>query len=44
MLKSTMQKEPKIVAAKFHAIFNTRFQLALIGALLGMIAVKLMGS
>jgi hypothetical protein len=38
-----MQKEPKIIAAKFHSIFTTQVQLAIIGGLLGMIAMKLMG-
>jgi hypothetical protein len=32
------------VAAKFHEIFDTRFQLAIIGGLLGLIAAKLIGS
>jgi hypothetical protein len=43
MLKSAMQKQPKIIAAKFHAIFNTQFQVATIGGLLGLIVMKLMG-
>jgi hypothetical protein len=38
-----MQKEPKIIAAKFHSIFTTQVQLAIIGALLGVITIKLMG-
>jgi len=38
-----MQKPPKIIAEKFHSIFNTQFQLAIIGGLLGLIAMKLVG-
>jgi len=38
-----MQKELKIIAAKFHSVFTTQVQLAIIGGLFGMIAMKLMG-
>jgi hypothetical protein len=43
MLKSSMQKEPKIIAEKFHSIFTTRVQLSIIGGLLGIIAMRMMG-
>ena len=38
-----MKKEPKIIAAKSHSVFTTQVQLAIIGGLLGMIAMKPMG-
>ena len=44
MLKITMQKKPKVVAAKFHEVFDTRFQLAIIGGLLALIVARLIGS
>ena len=43
MLKSTVQKQPKIIAAKFHSVFTTQVQLAIIGGLLGIITMRLMG-
>jgi hypothetical protein len=39
-----MQKQPKIIAAKFHAIFTTQVQMAVIGCLLGLILTKWMGA
>jgi hypothetical protein len=38
-----MQKEPKIIAAKFHAVFTTQVQLVIIGCLLGLITMRLVG-
>jgi hypothetical protein len=43
MLKNIMQKKPKIIAEKFHEFFNKQFQLGVIGALLGLIAVRFVG-
>jgi len=38
----TMQKKLKLVA-RFHAMFTTHILLGIIGALLGTIALRLMG-
>ena len=43
MLKRAMQKKPQTFAEQFHGIFTTQVQLAIIGGLLGVIAMKLMG-
>jgi hypothetical protein len=37
-----MQKKPNLVA-RFHAMFTTHILLGIIGALLGTIALRLMG-
>jgi hypothetical protein len=37
-----MQKKPNVVA-KFHAMFTTHILLGIIGALLGTIALRLLG-
>ena len=38
-----MQKKPENLVAKFHAKFTTHILLGIIGALLGTIALRLMG-
>jgi hypothetical protein len=38
-----MQKKPENLVAKFHAQFTTHILLGIIGALLGTIALRLMG-
>jgi hypothetical protein len=38
-----MQKEPDNLLARFHAIFTTHILLGIIGALLGTIALRVMG-
>jgi hypothetical protein len=38
-----MQKKPENLVAKFHAMFTTHILLGIIGALLGTIALRLMG-
>jgi predicted PurR-regulated permease PerM len=43
MLKSIMQKNPETIVAKFHSIFTTQVLLAIIGGLIGIIAMRLMG-
>ena len=38
-----MQKKPENLLAKFHATFTTHILLGIIGALLGTIALRIMG-
>ena len=38
-----MQKKPQTLVAKFHAMFTTHILLGIIGALLGTIALRLLG-
>jgi hypothetical protein len=41
--KRSMQKKPETIAAKFNSIFTTRMLITLIGALLGVIAARMLG-
>jgi hypothetical protein len=42
-MKAYMQKTPETLAAKFNSIFTTRMLIAIIGALLGLIAARVLG-
>ena len=41
--KRTMQKKPETIAAKFNSVFTTRMLITIIGALLGVIAARMLG-
>jgi hypothetical protein len=42
-ISQTMQKKPQTLVARFHAMFTTHILLGIIGALLGTIALRLLG-
>ena len=43
MLKRTMQKKPQTFTEQFNSFFTSQMLLAIIGTLLGIIAVRLLG-